>query len=68
MIKIIEPGTLKRVTCNNCGAILSYDEKEDVKTEPIEDFNADMINGFKLERKYIMCPQCNALIVLSATR
>ena len=67
MIKIIEPGTLRRVTCNSCGAVLSYDEKEDVKIEAIRDFS--MVNGFfKREQRYIMCPQCNTQIVLSAIR
>lgn len=67
MIKIIEPGTLRRVTCNSCGAVLSYDEKEDVKIEAIEDFS--MVNGFfKREQRCIMCPQCNTQIVLSTTR
>lgn len=36
MIKILKPGTKKEITCDKCGALLSYDEKEDVKEEYIE--------------------------------
>lgn len=38
MIKIIKPGTLRKVTCNNCGAVLRYDTTEDMKTENVESF------------------------------
>ena len=31
MIKILKPGTKKETTCDKCGALLSYDENEDVK-------------------------------------
>lgn len=33
MIKIIKPGYRKEVECIKCGALLSYDEKEDVQKE-----------------------------------
>lgn len=36
MIKIIKPGTLREVTCNNCGAVLQYDTTEDMKTENVK--------------------------------
>lgn len=36
MIKILVPGTLKRINCGKCGAVLQYDEKEDIKEECIE--------------------------------
>lgn len=32
MIKIIKPGYLKEIQCSKCGAVLSYDENEDVET------------------------------------
>ena len=32
MIKIIKPGYLKEAQCLKCGAVLSYDENEDVET------------------------------------
>ena len=63
MIKILKPGTLKEATCNKCGAVLSYDESEDMKDE-----NIDMPSGFGHKRKYIICPQCNNKIILSSTR
>lgn len=36
MIKIIKTGTIKEVMCQKCGALLSYDEKEDVKTDDVD--------------------------------
>lgn len=69
MIKILKPGTLKRVTCDRCGAILSYDESEDVKEEDIgKRFAKNMPSGFEYKRKYIICPQCKNKIILSSTR
>ena len=38
MIKILKPGTLKETTCGKCGAVLSYDESEDVKEENVENW------------------------------
>ena len=47
MIKILVPGTLKRIKCVKCGALLQYDEKEDVKEENIEKhFATNMPSGF----------------------
>lgn len=76
MIKIIKHGTRKEAECQKCGAILSYDENEDVEIESVKDFNADMaIEGFKrtrkyivYTRKYIVCPQCHSQIILNETR
>lgn len=31
MIKIIKPGCLKETQCSKCGAVLSYDENDDVE-------------------------------------
>lgn len=31
MIKILVPGTLKRIKCVKCGALLQYDEKKMLK-------------------------------------
>lgn len=36
MIKIIKPGYLKEAQCLKCGAVLSYDENEDVETRYAE--------------------------------
>lgn len=61
MIEIIKAGTKKKITCHECGAVLSY-EDEDVKTErnPQDRWNPD--------KQYIVCPQCNSVIVLKAVR
>ena len=60
MIKIIKPGTKKEVECTKCGALLSYDEKEDVQTSKRRELSYDHF--------YIICPQCKHEIVLNATR
>ena len=52
MIKILVPGTLKRIKCVKCGALLQYDEKEDVKEENIEKhFATNMPSGFGYKQK-----------------
>ena len=64
MIKILKPGTKKEVTCDKCGALLSYDENEDVKEECIEKaFATNMPSGYGRKQKYIICPQCKNKIV-----
>ena len=69
MIKILVPGTLKRINCGKCGAVLQYDEKEDVKEECIEKkFSTNMPSGYGYKQKYIICPQCKNKIILSSTR
>lgn len=69
MIKILKPGTLKRATCDKCGAILSYDESEDVKEENLgKHFATNMSSGIECKRKYIICPQCKNKIILSSIR
>ena len=63
MIKIIKTGTIKEVMCQKCGALLSYDEKEDVKTDSVDsDFRPIYIG------KHITCPQCKNKIMLEAIR
>lgn len=62
MIKILKPGYLKEVTCDKCGAVLQYNENEDVT---IDDWTAE--NGvLYCPKKYIICPQCSNKIYLSA--
>lgn len=68
MIKIIKPGTLREVTCNNCGAVLRYDATEDVKTENAKSFLVNSVEAYKREQQYIICPQCKNKIVLNAVR
>ena len=60
MIKIIKLGTKKEVECTKCGALLSYDEKEDVQTSKRRELS--------YYHFYIICPQCKHEIVLDATR
>lgn len=65
MIKILKPGTLRKVVCNDCGALLSYDIEEDVQkgTEKLANMSGEL---FDKTYDYIDCPQCNFRIVLSA--
>lgn len=62
MIEVIKPGTKNRVECNNCGALLSY-SVDDIKLQEKYLSQRDSYN-----EKYIMCPQCNARIVLESKR
>lgn len=65
MIKIIKPGYRKEVECIKCGALLSYDEKEDVQKEESKISAGDQ--GFAANAgRYIICPQCKNKIMLSA--
>ena len=68
MIKIIKPGFLKEVTCQKCGAVLSYDSQEDVKSENEKTFLTNCVEGTTRQRKYITCPQCKNKIALNAVR
>lgn len=59
----------KEVTCDKCGALLSYDENEDVKEECIEKaFATNMPSGYGRKQKYIICPQCHNKIITWSTR
>lgn len=60
MIKIIKPGYRKEVECIKCGALLSYDEKEDVQKE--ESKISAGGQGFAVNAgRYIICPQCKKM-------
>lgn len=66
MVQVIKPGFLKEIQCQKCGAILRYDEREDVI---VEDFNPNPYGlPNKYVTKYIICPQCKNEIVLNARR
>jgi hypothetical protein len=67
MIKILKPGTKKEVTCDKCGALLSYDENEDVETKYEKDI-ASTMETYRKPVKYIICPQCKNKIVTWSTR
>lgn len=69
MIKILRPGTKKEVECPNCGALLSYDISDIL--EKSSHSIAETSSASWLSSKnttYIICPQCNNEIILSATR
>lgn len=63
MIKIIKPGSIKEIMCQKCGALLSYDEKEDMKTDRVDTVFGPIYIG-----KHITCPQCKNKIMLEAVR
>lgn len=66
MIEILEVGTKKKVRCNNCGALLSY-EKSDVKNETVKTM-MPLGDGHKLIKDYIICPQCKENVYLTKSR
>lgn len=55
MIEILEKGTRKQCTCENCGAELSY-EKDDIKNGGVKSFNLIILSV--TPPNYIICPQC----------
>lgn len=50
MIEILVHGNLKRVKCQKCGALLQYDEKEDMKEECIE-IPSNLLSGAGYKQK-----------------
>ena len=68
MIKILRPGTLQQIDCSHCGALLSYDISDIEKSSHsiIETSSAFWLSS--KNTTYIICPQCNNKIILSATR
>lgn len=63
MIKVLKPGTLKTVSCGNCGALLQY-EGEDI----IQENRPNLLISSTYIHKYIYCPQCKKKVTLEATR
>jgi DNA-directed RNA polymerase subunit RPC12/RpoP len=75
MIKILRPGTLQQIDCSNCGALLSYDEATDVQESTLPSCGSlvakpdySLPKPIQAKEYYIVCPQCNNKIILSATR
>lgn len=63
MVEILVPGTLKRIKCEKCGALLRYDKKEDVKEE--ENMKKKLPLDSSCIQKFIVCPQCQNKIILA---
>ena len=63
MIEILRVGTKKQIECQECGALLRYEEG-DIKTS--EYYVGSSIPQYS--QKYIICPQCNQKIILEAQR
>lgn len=57
MIKIIHYGTRKKIECEDCGTIFSYDYG-DVSEEKIK-------IGWK---RYVICPVCNKKVITEASK
>lgn len=55
MIRIIKEGSYKRITCETCGAVLAYDEKEDLKMKACAG-NPQLLTY--VTSTYIECPCC----------
>ena len=60
MIEVIRKGSLKKVECCGCGALLRYDANEDVqKTE------LPSLHGGMYYKEFIKCPECGEELLLS---
>lgn len=62
MIEIIRNGTKKRIDCNECGCLFSY-EADDVEHKEVPSWKGGMITN-----SFIRCPQCHQEIRLSSKR
>jgi uncharacterized protein YlaI len=62
MIKVLKKGTRKQIKCDNCGALLQYEEEDIITKHVIEDLR---LNAYI---KYIVCPECRKRIHMEATR
>lgn len=62
MIKIIKEGTINRIECDYCGALLSYDINDIQKENEKEHWPCYSLV------KYIICPQCQNKIILEGIR
>ena len=63
MIKVLKPGTLKTVSCENCGALLQYSGEDIIKED-----KPNLPISLTYVHKYIYCPQCKKKVILEATR
>lgn len=68
MINIIKPGYLKEAQCPKCGAVLSYDENEDVQKDFLKELSKFSSEFFNRMHLYIVCPQCKNKIILKADK
>ena len=62
MIRIIKEGNYKRITCETCGAILAYNQTEDVTARM-----GVLSNGVSCITSYIECPLCGHKICCGTT-
>ena len=60
MIEVIRKGSLKKIECYMCGALLKYNVNEDVIKSQEPDWKGGMYT-----KEYIKCPECGEEIVLS---
>lgn len=61
MVKVISrPSITKRVVCQTCGAMLSYDLNEDVEEEFDYEDSWTTKEGYYylIRHRYITCPDC----------
>ncbi len=65
MIEVLKHGSNKKeIECKNCGALLRYDRKEDVKIRDLITEDGRNV-GMTL---YITCPDCKHVVEISTSR
>ena len=67
MVTVLKAGTRKKVTCPECGALLSYDVSLDV-IKKIENVGTRPFSylAYPRQKEYIICPQCNHEVVVDS--
>lgn len=64
MVTVLKVGTREKVTCPECGALLSYDSFLDV-IKKIENVGVRPFT-YPRQKEYIICPQCNHEVVVDS--
>lgn len=60
MIEVLKPGNKKQIECHTCGALLRYAPEDVQKEKPIV--------GMAGYKHFIICPECNNIVVIEQTR
>lgn len=64
MVTVLKVGTKKKVTCPECGALLSYDVFLDV-VKKIANVGTSPFT-YPMQKEYIICPQCDHEVVVDS--
>ena len=68
MKKIIKEGTRRKITCEECGCLFSFEDEDTYHTELYRN-ECERVTEMKAGYKtFVTCPQCESEIVLEQTK